>query len=91
MLIGRADLVAGFIDATPTPGDPAVPGRAVRPRQSADRAGNIGLAMPNALGGYRVTTETGGSKVDLSVPQEATSALAMTATTGAGNIGFHAR
>ena len=90
--IDGVDLAAGFIDATTDAGririSLAEPSARVDLRTAA---GNIDLTLPNAPGGYRVTTETGAGRVDVNVPEEATSARAVTATTGAGNISIHSR
>lgn len=90
--VDGVDLVAGFVDATTDAGrirlSLAEPSARVDLRTDA---GNIDLALPNAPGGYRVMTETGAGKVDVTVPQEATSARAVTAATAAGNISIHPR
>jgi DUF4097 and DUF4098 domain-containing protein YvlB len=90
--IEGTDLVAGFVDATTDAGrirlSLAEPSARMDLRTDA---GNIDLALPDAPGGYRVTTETGAGRVAVTVPQEATSARAVTATTGAGNISIHPR
>ncbi|MDQ4068364.1 MAG: DUF4097 domain-containing protein [Actinomycetota bacterium] len=86
------DLVAGFLDATTDAGrirlslaDP--PGRL----GLRTDAGNIDVALPAAPGGYRVTTETGAGRVEVDVPEDPTSARAVSATTGAGNIRIRTR
>ncbi len=90
--VDGVDLVAEFIDATTDAGrirlSLAEPSARVQLRTDA---GNIDLALPDAPGGYRVTTETGAGKVAVTVPQEPTSARAVTATTAAGNISIHPR
>ncbi|HEX2048703.1 MAG TPA: DUF4097 family beta strand repeat-containing protein [Acidimicrobiales bacterium] len=90
--IDGADLVAGFVDATTGAGgirlSLAEPSARVGLRTDA---GNIELALPDAPGGYRVTTETGAGRVEVTVPQEALSSRAVTATTGAGNITIRTR
>ena len=90
--IEGADLVAGFLDASADAGrirlSLAEPSARVDLRTDA---GSIDLALPNAPGGYRVTTETGAGRVDVDVHEEPTSPRAVTATTGAGNIRIRAR
>ena len=86
------DLVAGFLDAT-TDAGPIRLSLAEPPARMGLRtgAGSIDVAVPPAPGGYRVTTETGAGKVDVTLAQDPSSARAINATTGAGNIRIHPR
>lgn len=90
--IEGTDLVAGFIDAKTNAGRIRMSLSEPSPRMGLRTdAGSIDLALPPAAGGYRVTTETGAGKVDVSVAQDPAAARAINATTGAGNIRIHPR
>jgi len=54
-------------------------------------AGSIDLALPDAPGGYRVTTNKGAGKAKVTVAQDPTSPRAITARTGAGSIRIRPR
>lgn len=90
--IDGVDLVAAFIDAATDAGririSLAEPSARVALRTDA---GHIDLTLPEAPGGYRVTTETGVGRVEVDVAEEPTSPRAVTATTGAGNIRIRTR
>ena len=90
--IDGADLVAGSLDASTDAGRIRISLAEPSPRVDLGTdAGNIDLALPVAPGGYRVATETGAGKVDVSVVEDPTSGRAVTARTGAGNIRIHPR
>lgn len=86
------DIAPQFLDATTDAGRirlsiAEAPGRL----GLKTRAGNIDVGLPAAPGGYRVATETGAGKVDVTVEQNEGGSRAILATTGAGNIRIHPR
>jgi hypothetical protein len=90
--IEGTDVVAQFVDASTDAG--RIRFSLSEPSQRMGLktgAGGIDLALPLAAGGYRVITETGAGKVEVSVAQDPTAARAVNATTGAGNISIHPR
>jgi len=90
--IDGVDLKAPSIDATAGAG--RIKLSLAEPAARVDlrtHAGSIDLALPVAPGGYRVTTQKGAGKADVSVAQDPTSARAVSARTGAGSIRIHSR
>lgn len=90
--IDGTDVVAGFLDATTAAGRIRLSLAEPSPRMGLRTdAGSIDVALPPAQGGYRVTTDTGAGKAEVTVAQDPTAARAINATTGAGNIRIHPR
>lgn len=86
------DLVAPFVDATTGAGHIRLSLSEPSPRLTLRTdAGGVDVALPPAQGGYRVTTDTHAGKAEVTVAQDPSSARAVEATTGAGNIRVHPR
>ena len=90
--IEGTDIVAQFVDATTDAGRIRLSLSEPSQRMGLETdAGGIDLALPPAPGGYRVTTDTGAGKVEVTVAQDPSAARAINAKTGAGNIRIHPR
>jgi DUF4097 and DUF4098 domain-containing protein YvlB len=90
--VDGVDVVASFLDATTDAGrirlSLAEPADRVGLRTDG---GSIDLALPPVPGGYRVATDAGAGKVEVSVAQDPGAGPAITAKTGAGNIRIRPR
>ena len=90
--IEGTDIVAQFVDASTDAGRIRLTLSEPSQRMGLKTdAGAVDLALPPAAGGYRITTETGVGRVEVSVAQDPTAARSINATTGAGNIRIRPR
>ena len=90
--VDAEDVVAEFLDATTGAGRIRMsltepPGRL----GLRTGAGNIDLALPTALGGYRVDADAGAGKVDIGVVNDPGGSRTVMARSGAGNIRIASR
>ncbi|HEV2809938.1 MAG TPA: DUF4097 family beta strand repeat-containing protein [Acidimicrobiales bacterium] len=90
--VDAQDVVAEFLDAT-TGGGRIRMSLAEPPGRLGLRtgAGNIDVALPTALGGYRVDADAAGGKVDIGVVNDPGSSRTIMARSAAGNIRITSR